>query len=95
MGYDALPSAVLRGLERKGLAERHASPDDLRRATIYPTGHGRRNYALVRQEWAAAVSAAAGHDTDGLDQALALLRKIGASLTATRPPAPGRPETLM
>src|SRR5262245_42582436 len=40
-------SAVLRGLERKGLAERRASPDDLRRATIHPTERGRRNYALV------------------------------------------------
>ena len=88
-------SAVLRGLERKGLAERRASPDDLRRATIHPTERGRRNYALVRQEWADVVSAAAGHDTAGLDEALALLRKVGASLTANRPPAPGRPAALM
>ena len=88
-------SAVLRGLERKGLTERRASPDDLRRATIHPTERGKRNYALVRQEWAAAVSAAASHDTAGLDEALALLHKITASLTDSRPPAPGRPAALM
>ena len=88
-------SAVLRGLERKGLAERHASSDDLRRATIHPTERGRRNYALVRQEWAAAVSAAAGHDTAGLSEALALLYKITASLTDSRHLAPGRPAALM
>jgi len=88
-------SAVLRGLERKGLAERRASSDDLRRATIHPTERGRRNYALVRQEWAAVVSAAAGHDSTSLDEALALLRKISTSLTAGRPAEPGRPANLM
>jgi DNA-binding MarR family transcriptional regulator len=88
-------SAVLRGLERKGLAERRACPDDLRRAAIHPTEHGKRNYALVRQEWAAAVSAAASHDAAGLDEALALLRTIATSLTANRPPEPGRPAVLM
>ena len=88
-------SAVLRGLERKGLAERRASKDDLRRATIHPTEHGERNYALVRQEWAAVVSAAAGHATAGLDEALALLRTIATSLTASRPAEPGRPAALM
>ena len=88
-------SAVLRGLERKGLTERRSTPDDLRRATIHPTEHGKRNYALVRQEWAAAVSAAAGHDTVGLNEALELLHKITTSLTDSRPLAPGRPAALM
>lgn len=88
-------SAVLRGLERKGLAERRTSPDDLRRAAIHPTEGGRRNYALVRQEWAAAVSAAADQDATGLDEAIALLRKMSASLTAGRPAEPGRPTALM
>jgi DNA-binding MarR family transcriptional regulator len=88
-------SAVLRGLERKGLAERRACSDDLRRATIHPTERGKRNYALVRQEWAEVVSAAAGYDSADLDATLALLRKIGTSLTANRPPEPGRPAALM
>ena len=88
-------SAVLRGLERKGLTERRSTPDDLRRATIHPTEHGKRNYALVRQEWAAAISAAASHDTAGLNEALELLHKITASLTDSRPLAPGRPSALM
>jgi DNA-binding MarR family transcriptional regulator len=86
-------SAVLCGLERKGLAERRTSPDDLRRATIHPTEGGRRNYALVRQEWAAAFSAA-DQDAAGLDEALALLRKMSASLIAGRPAEPGRPTAL-
>jgi DNA-binding MarR family transcriptional regulator len=88
-------SAVLRGLERKGLTERRSTPDDLRRATIHPTERGTRNYALVRQEWAAAVSVAAGHDSASLGAALELLHKITASLTDSRPLAPGRPEALM
>ena len=88
-------STVLRGLERKGLAERRISPDDRRGATIHPTERGRRNYAVVRQEWASAVSDAAGHDTGSLDEALALIRDIQAGLTAARPSAPGRPATLM
>jgi len=88
-------SAVLRSLERKGLTERRTAPDDLRMATIHPTERGRRNYALVRQEWAAVVAAAAGCDTAGLDEALDLLRKIADGLTDSRPPSPGRPDALM
>jgi DNA-binding MarR family transcriptional regulator len=88
-------SAVLRGLERKGLIERHASPEDGRGVTVRPTGRGKSNYALVRREWASAVATAAGHDTAGLDAALSLLRAIEAGLTAARPPTPGRPAKLM
>ena len=88
-------SAVLRGLERKGLAERGTSTDDLRGATIHPTERGRFNYALVRREWASAVSNAVSGETSSLDAALALLRDIQAGLTVARPPAPGRPATLM
>ena len=83
-------SAVLRGLERKGLIERRASPG----VTVRPTERGKSNYALVRQEWASAVSAAGG-DTSHLDAALALLRAAEAGLTSARPQVPGRPATLM
>ena len=88
-------SAVLRGLEGKGLAERRASPEDRRGATIHPTERGTRNYALVRQEWASAVSGAASHDASRLQETLALLSEIQAGLTAARPSVPGRPATLM
>lgn len=88
-------SAVLHGLERKGLIERHASPDDRRGMIVRATQHGKTNYALVRQEWASVVSAAAGHDTSNLDAALSLLRATEAGLTAARPAAPGRPAKLM
>jgi DNA-binding MarR family transcriptional regulator len=88
-------STVLRGLERKGLIERHACPDDRRGVTVHPTERGLSNYALVRQEWAAAVSAAAGGDTSHITAALSLLRSVEAGLTSTRPVTPGRPTTLM
>jgi hypothetical protein len=47
------------------------------------------------QEWAGAVSAAAGHRTPELDAALALLRDIETGLIKARPHAPGRPANLM
>ena len=87
-------STVLRDLEGKGLIERHVDPEDRRGVSVHRTRRGADNYALVRKEWGAAVSAAAGGDTSKLDDALALLRSIEAGLTATRPkgndgPAPG------
>ena len=55
-------ATVLTGLQRKGLIERRTDPADGRAATIHTTEHGRANYAVVRREWAEAVSAAAGRD---------------------------------
>jgi len=82
-------SAVLRGLEHKSLVERHASPGDGRGVTVHPTELGRTNYTLVRQEWATAVSAAAGHDTSNLTAALTLLTAVENGLTTTRPQTRG------
>jgi len=45
---------------RKSLIERHASRDDRRGMIVRTTERGKSNYALVRQEWASAVSAACG-----------------------------------
>jgi DNA-binding MarR family transcriptional regulator len=78
-------SPVLRDLEGKGLIERHVDPEDRRGVSVHRTRRGAENYALVRKEWGAAIAAAAGGDTNKLDDALALLRSIEASLTATRP----------
>ncbi|MFE2425278.1 MarR family winged helix-turn-helix transcriptional regulator [Streptomyces sp. NPDC059373] len=87
-------STILGGLERKGLVERRADPGDGRGITVHTTEHGRTNYALVRQEWAAAVSAAAGHDATHLDAALTLLTAVETGLTRTRPQTrAGRPAT--
>jgi DNA-binding MarR family transcriptional regulator len=87
-------STVLRGLERKGLVQRQANPSDGRGVTVSPTEHGRRNYALVRHEWATAVAAAAGRDTTHLDAALALLTAVKDGLFKSRPRTPSRhPET--
>lgn len=78
-------STVLRGLEDKGFIERHAHSSDGRGVTVHSTEHGRSNTVLVRQEWAAAVSEAADHDTRHLDAALTLLAAVEAGLTRGRP----------
>jgi len=78
-------STVLGGLERKGLVERRTDPGDGRGVTVHTTELGRTNYALVRREWATAVSAAADHDTEHLDAALTLLTAVESGLARTRP----------
>jgi DNA-binding MarR family transcriptional regulator len=88
-------ATVLTALQRKGLIERHADPADGRAATIHTTEAGRTNYALVRREWADAVSAAARRDSGNLEPALSLLREVRAGLVESRPTTPGRPATLM
>jgi DNA-binding MarR family transcriptional regulator len=76
-------SAVLRGLEEKGLIERVADPEDGRWVRIHPTPLAIRNYALVRQEWAAAVAAAAENNT-AIETVLPQLAKIQAGLVRER-----------
>ena len=88
-------ATVLTGLQRKGLIERRADPGDGRAATIHTTEAGRANYAIVRSEWGAAVSAAAGDERTDPDPALDLLRAIRTGLVDARPATPGRPATLM
>ncbi|MFJ6901620.1 MarR family winged helix-turn-helix transcriptional regulator [Streptomyces hokutonensis] len=78
-------STVLRGLEHKGFIERHAHSGDGRGVTVHSTERGRNNAVLVREEWAATVSAAADHDTRDLDAALTLLAAVEAGLTRGRP----------
>jgi hypothetical protein len=60
-----------------------------------PTERGTGSYALVRREWASAVSAAAGHDDSNLGAALALLAAVEAGPTSARSGTPGRPAALM
>jgi DNA-binding MarR family transcriptional regulator len=87
-------STVLRGLEHKGLVQRQANPSDGRGVTVSPTDRGRRNYALVRHEWATAVAVAAGHDTTHLDAAVTLLSAVKDGLIKTRPRTSSRhPDT--
>lgn len=88
-------SAILQGLERKSLVERRVSPDDRRGVTVHPTERGTSNYALVRQEWASALSAAADGDAGSLDAVLRLLHAVEAGLVDSRPASPGRPPALM
>jgi DNA-binding MarR family transcriptional regulator len=86
-------ATVLTGLQRKGLIERRANPDDGRGATIHTTEHGRANYDLVRREWGNAVQEAA--DGADVEAALNVLRAVATGLTASRPSTPGRPPNLM
>jgi DNA-binding MarR family transcriptional regulator len=83
-------STLMRDLERKGLIERTMSEGDRRGVTVRLTEAGRRNYLVVRREWAAAVAEAVENDTRGLDGALGLLKDIAAGLIAMRPEKPGR-----
>jgi DNA-binding MarR family transcriptional regulator len=83
-------STLMRDLERKGLIERTMSEGDRRGVTVRLTEAGRRNYLVVRREWATAVSKAVENDTRALDGALALLKGIVAGLIAMRPEKPGR-----
>jgi DNA-binding MarR family transcriptional regulator len=76
-------SAVLRGLEEKGLIERVADPEDGRWVRIHPTPRAIRNYALVRREWGSAVAAAAEGDP-AVETALPLLAKVRAGLVRLR-----------
>ena len=81
-------STVLRDLEEKRLIERHVDIGDRRGVTVHCTKRGADNYALVRKEWGAAISAAGG-DASRLDAALALLQSIETGLTETRPKSTG------
>ena len=83
-------STLMRGLEKRGLIERTMSQRDRRGITVRLTEAGRRNYMIVRREWAAAVAKAVENDTRGLDGALGLLKDIAAGLIAMRPETPGR-----
>jgi DNA-binding MarR family transcriptional regulator len=76
-------SAVLRGLEEKGLIERVPDPEDGRWVRIHPTAKAIRNYELVRREWASAVTAAAEGDP-AVETALPLLAKVRAGLVRQR-----------
>jgi DNA-binding MarR family transcriptional regulator len=83
-------STLMRGLERQGLIERTMSEGDRRGVIVRLTEAGRRNYLVVRREWAAAVAKAVENDTRGLDGASGLLKDIAAGLIAMRPEKPGR-----
>jgi DNA-binding MarR family transcriptional regulator len=76
-------SAVLRGLEEKGLIARVGDAADGRWVRIHPTAAAVRNYALVRREWASAVSTAAAGDP-AVETALPLLAKVRAGLVRLR-----------
>jgi DNA-binding MarR family transcriptional regulator len=76
-------SAVLRGLEEKGLIERVPDPEDGRWVRIHPTAQAIRNYALVRREWASAAAAAADGDPT-VEAVLPLLAKVRAGLVRAR-----------
>lgn len=77
-------SAVLKGLDQKGLIDRRTSADDRRVITVHLSEQGRGHYQLARNEWATAVAAAAAGDTRHLDEAIQLLAVIKSGLIAER-----------
>jgi DNA-binding MarR family transcriptional regulator len=82
-------SAVLRGLEDKGLIERVADPEDGRWVRIHPTPKAIRNYEIVRREWGAAVAAAVDADP-AVETVLPLLAKVRSGLGRMRQAQSGR-----
>jgi DNA-binding MarR family transcriptional regulator len=78
-------STVLRDLEGKAVIERRVDATDRRGVTVQRTERGAANYALVRGEWSATVSAAASGDASALDATLSLLRSIEAGLRRAPP----------
>jgi DNA-binding MarR family transcriptional regulator len=79
-------STVLRGLERKGLIEKHACSDDARAIAVHLTKRGTINYSAARHEWGTAVSAAAGHDARDLEAALRVLGLVETGMVTNRWP---------
>ena len=76
-------SAVLRGLEEKGLIDRVADSEDGRLVRIHPTTKAIRSYALVRREWGSAAATAAELDP-AVETALPLLEKVRTGLVRQR-----------
>jgi DNA-binding MarR family transcriptional regulator len=76
-------SAVLRGLEEKGLIERVPDPEDGRWVRIHPTSKAIRNYELVRSEWGSAVASAADGDP-AVEATLPFLAKVRGGLVRLR-----------
>jgi len=80
-------ATVLTGLQRKGLIERRASPQDGRAATIHGTDRGRANYALVRGE-------ARSHDLAFVEEITAAYRDAFTAAAAEVKDAQGRVHTV-
>jgi DNA-binding MarR family transcriptional regulator len=80
-------SAALLRLQRQGLIRRETSADDGRSVIVRPTGRGHRAWRLIRRRWAATVAAAAGGDSAGLEEALALLTAIRDGMLRADPAA--------
>jgi len=82
-------SAALRGLERKGLAERRGHPHDGRGVTVRPTERGVRLVSSLRGRRAALIRAAlqraacpGAGDATTVDAVVELLRSLQAGLGA-------------
>lgn len=76
-------SAVLRGLEEKGLIERVPHAADRRAVQLRATARAVHNYDVVRREWASEVAEAAGEGAR-VEDALPLLREIADGLVRRR-----------
>lgn len=77
-------SAALRGLVQKGMVERRPDPADRRSHRLYPTPAAAENLTRLRALWTQVLQKALPEDPSGLEEAVALLDRLGTRLVEAR-----------
>lgn len=77
-------SAALRSLVRKGMVERRPDPVDRRSHSLHPTSAAAENLTRLRALWTQVLQEALGEDLSGLEEAVALLDRLGTRLGEAR-----------
>lgn len=77
-------SAALRALVRKGMVERRPDPVDRRSHRLHPTSAAAENLTRLRALWTEVLQQALREDLTGLEEAVALLDRLGTGLTEDR-----------
>lgn len=77
-------SAALRNLVQKGMVERRPDPVDRRSHSLHPTAAAAENLTRLRALWTQVLQEALGEDPPGLEEAVALLDRLGNRLVEAR-----------
>jgi DNA-binding MarR family transcriptional regulator len=77
-------STALKSLEDKGLVERRTNDEDGRGVRLLPTSLAEANLAILRREWALALSTSADASKETLDGVVDLLARVDAGLVRNR-----------
>jgi DNA-binding MarR family transcriptional regulator len=77
-------SAALRTLVRKGMVERRPDPADRRSHSLHPTAAAAENLTRLRALWTQVLQDVLGEDPPGLEEAVALLDRLGSRLVEAR-----------